>query len=84
MREKERKREVRLRGFFLTLSSFFAPLSFPLSFLPSCSLASKKPIKSNQLDGLAERMRIFVTRMRLSGDAQAKEWLHLVRGEEVV
>ena len=23
-------------------------------------------------------MRIFVTRMRLSGDAQAKEWLHLV------
>lgn len=29
-------------------------------------------------------MRIFVTRMRLSGDAQAKEWLHLVRGEEVV
>ena len=24
-----------------------------------------------------------MTRMRLSGDAQAKEWLHLVRGEEV-
>lgn len=26
-------------------------------------------------------MRIFVTRMRLSGDGEAKEWLHLVREE---
>ena len=70
------ERETVLLSFFsltvsLSTSSSLLPLFLPL-------------FPQFQLDGLAERMRIFVTRMRLSGDAQAKEWLHLVRkGKEV-
>ena len=64
--------------------TFFSSFFRSLCLSTSSSLPFFLPLSPIQLDGLAERMRIFVTRMRLSGDAQAKEWLHLVRrGGEV-
>lgn len=35
-----------------------------------------KAIYLDSMDALAERMNIFVTRMRLSDDVQARQWLH--------
>ena len=35
-----------------------------------------KTIYLNNLDGLADRMNVFVTRMRLSDDASSRAWLH--------
>jgi hypothetical protein len=78
-REGERRIEVEMSfsSYSLTVS-----LSSSLSFPPLSPSSLPLLLPPNtQLDGLSERMRIFVTRMRLSGDGEAKEWLHLVREE---